>query len=159
MNTSIDKKENRGYVVWSIAIGALFGFLINVLSNVYSGIFVVQNLFWEQINHFHFYLSAALFVGLVGYLQFFIFDYPNTFEFSKAYWKRYQSYFFYSFLPGKIVRIIVGIYILFIVVGILLLLYYFSGKELGYTLTTAYFLVVIISEYLKEKKRRVLGIK
>lgn len=157
MNTLIDKKENRGYIVWSIAIGALFGFLVNILSNIYYGFYITQNLLWKDINHFQFYLCVSLLVGLVGYLQFFIYDYPNTFEFSKAYWKRYQSYFFYKFYPGKIARVIIGGYLILLLIGLLLTAYLLMAQGLGYGWAAVVFGLILTAAYFKEKSNRKNG--
>ena len=116
------QNENRGYVVWSIAIGAVLGFIINIFSNLYYGLFITWDLKWSMVNHQQVFIFTIVFIALIGYLQFFIFDYPNTFEFSKAYWKRYQQYFFYSFWPGKILRWIIGFYLIIVLLGFLFII-------------------------------------
>ena len=152
MSELLEKKENRGYLVWSIIIGGLFGFLITIFSNLYYEVFIVKRLSWSSIDHTQFIFCALLLVALLGYLQFFIDDYPNTFEFTKKYWKRFSNYFFYKFSIGKVLRVFVGIYLLLFSVGFLMLLYVLGGNSIGYLWTTLLFLIVFIAEYIKDKK-------
>lgn len=145
-------KENRGYIVWGIIMGGLFGFLINVFSTVFYEIFIVKSLLWENVDHRYFSLCAIALVGLIGYLLFFIFDYPNTPEFSKVYFRRFISYFFKSFWPGKVARLIIGIYLLVLLVGFLVVLYYFMAQRTGYSIATIFFVFVIVAGYFKDKR-------
>jgi hypothetical protein len=145
------KKENRGYIVWSIVIGGIIGFLINIFSNLYYSIFITKNLNWNQIDHTHFVLCIAILIALVGYLGFFIYDYPNTFEFSKPYWKRYQNYFFHEFWPGKILRSIIGFYLIIFLIVLLIIMCFFLVQSFGYL----YGIIILVSTfslaYIKHK--------
>jgi hypothetical protein len=137
--------------VWSIAMGLLLGFIINIFSSVYYGLFITGDLQWSQVNHQQILWCALALIALVGYLMFFIADYPNTFEFSKAYWKRYQRYFFYSFWPGKIIRWIIGFYLLLFLLSLLILIYYFMILGLGGLYGTIAFVGIMTLTYVKER--------
>jgi len=149
-----EKKEQRKYIVWSIATGLILGFIINIFSNVYYGIFIVGNLTWSQVNHHELFWYAMALIALIGYLMFFISDYPNTFEFSKAYWKRYQHYFFNKFWPGKIMRWIIGFYILLFLLVLLGLIYYAFALGFGYIWATILFIVMFTAVYWRDRMNK-----
>jgi MFS family permease len=154
MSDLLEKKENRGYLVWSIIIGGLFGFLITIFSNLYYELFIVKRLSWSSVDHTQFIFCALLLIALVGYLQFFIDDYPNTFEFTKKYWKRFSSYFFYKFSIGKVLRVFVGIYLLLFVFGFMILLYVFLIHLVGFLWGTLIAVLGLIAGYLKDKNKK-----
>ena len=149
-----EKKEQRKYIVWSIATGLILGFIINIFSNVYYGIFIVGNLKWSQVNHHELFWYALALIALAGYLMFFISDYPNTFELSKAYWKRYQHYFFNKFWPGKIMRWIIGFYLLLFILALMILIYYLIALGLGYMWGAIVFVGMLGLGYFKERSDR-----
>lgn len=130
-------------------MGLILGFIINIFSSVYYGLFITGDLVWSQVNHQQIVWCALALVALAGYLMFFIADYPNTFEFSRAYWKRYQRYFFYSFWPGKIIRWIIGFYLLLFLIGLLILIYYFMILGLGGLYGTIVFIGILVLAYIK----------
>jgi hypothetical protein len=145
-----EDKTNRGFIVWSIVMGLLLGFIINVFSSVYYGMYIVGDLQWSQVNHQQLVWCVLALFALVGYLQFFIADYPNTFEFSKAYAKRYQNYFFYSFWPGKIIRWIIGFYLIVFMFVILAGIYYAMYEAAGFAYATVTWSLMIIVIYYRK---------
>lgn len=148
-------REERKYYVWSIMIAGLLGFLINIFANLAYGFFIIGDLSWQKINHFNFLLCLALFIGVIGYLMFFINDYPNAPEFSIVYWKRYQDYFFNKFRLVKILRTMIGIYLLLLLAGLILLLYFIFGQNLGYPIATIMLCAGFILANIKVITRRI----
>ena len=150
-----DKKENRGYIVWSIVIGALLSFLINIFSNLYYSLFVVGDLSFDKINGNYFVFCVLLFIALNGYLGFFIHDYPNSFEFSKGYWLRYKNYFFNKYLPGriigKIIRWILGFYLILFLVILLGYLFILSINLWGQTYGIITFILFLFLIFIRVK--------
>jgi len=153
MSPEEEKRQNRGYIVWSILIGGVLSFLVNIFANIYYGIFITKTLSFDKIDNTQVIFCALLFVALVGYLSFFIYDYPNTFEFSKNYWKRYSDYFFYKFGPGKILRVLVGVYLLFTLLALYILFYLTSVHIIGILYGTIIFVLIIpIATYIRVKR-------
>lgn len=135
-------------------MGLFLGFIVNVFSSVYYGMYIVGDLQWSEVNHQQLVGCALALLALVGYLQFFIADYPNTFEFSKAYAKRYYNYFLYRFWPGRILRVIIGLYILLFLLATLGFIWYFMTLSLGYLYGSTAFIVIMSVAYLKERLNR-----
>ncbi|MEI6553373.1 MAG: hypothetical protein WCO09_02295 [bacterium] len=145
------QNEDRGYIVWSVIMGGLLSFIISIIANLYYGLFVVGNLEWSSVSHQQVLILMLVLVAIIGYLLFFISDYPNTFEFSKEYWRRYRNYFFHRFWPGKILRWVIGFYLIIFFISFLFLIYYFISQSLGYFNGAIFTVCLFILAYIKEK--------
>jgi hypothetical protein len=150
-----DNKEKirRFNVTLGIFVAAILGFLLNLLANLYYGMFVMHSLKWSQVDHMQVYGITLLFLALVGFLKFFIDDYENTMELNTGFFKRYANYFFYKFTPGKFIRIVLGIYILLIIVSFLIGAYFFLIEINGYIVAAITLAVIPVLFYHKKNKQ------
>jgi hypothetical protein len=149
----IEQKKRTDLVI-GIAVAAVIGFVLNLLANLYYDIFITGTLTWNKVNHTQVYAITLALVGLIGLLEFFIYDYKNDLEENKGFLKRYFNYFFYNFTPGKIIRIIAGLYVSSVLIGLMVLLYAVMAIFSGYLMTTAVFLAAFLKIYLDERQKR-----
>jgi len=83
------EQKKRADVVIGIAIAAIAGFILNLLANLYYDLFIIETTVWAKVNHFQVICVSLALLGLIGFLEFFIFDYKNNFEVNKSFLKRY----------------------------------------------------------------------
>ena len=150
------EQKKRADVVIGIAIAAIAGFILNLLANLYYDLFIIETTVWAKVNHFQVICVSLALLGLIGFLEFFIFDYKNNFEVNKSFLKRYLNYFFYNFTPGKIIRVISGLYVSAILVGFTIIIYIFMAKSAGYYIATGVFLAAFLKIYLEEREKKKL---
>jgi hypothetical protein len=146
--------KKREDAVLGIIVASALGVVLNLLSNLYYELFIVRRLTWDKVDHMQVYGLGLLLVAFVGFLKFFILDYKNGLELDRSFLKRFSNYFFYEFRPGKIIRVIFGLYMLFILVGLLILSYILMAQVTGYIIATLVFLLAVGSEYIKSRKRQ-----
>ena len=149
----IEQKKRTDLVI-GIAVAAVIGFVLNLLANLYYDIFITSTLSWDEVNHPQVYGVILALIGLIGLLEFFIYDYKNDLEVNKGFLKRYFNYFFYNFTPGKIIRIIAGLYVSSVLIGFVVLLYFVMANFSGYLMATAVFLAAFLKIYLEERQKR-----
>ena len=149
----IEQKKRTDLVI-GIAVAAVVGFVLNLLANLYYDLFITGTLIWDKVNHSQVYAVTLALVGLIGLLEFFIYDFKNDLEVNKSFLKRYFNYFFYNFTPGKIIRIVAGIYIFSVLIGFMILFYILIAKFSGYLMATVVFLVAFLKIFLEERQKR-----
>lgn len=149
-----NEQKKRFDTVVGILIASVLGFVLNLSANLYYDLFISKAVTWDKINHFQVLGLGLSFVGIIGFLQFFIDDYRNNVEMNKTYWKRFSNYFFHEFRAGRYIRVAMGWYLLFCVAALLLGLYFFLGAFIGYGYATVLFAVMFLSEYIKNKKTK-----
>jgi hypothetical protein len=132
-----------------ITTAAVLGFLLNLLANLYYGLFVVKTIAWDEVDSTQASLIIFLLFGVLGFLQFFIDDYKNELDLNKSFWDRYIKYFFYNFSFGKIIRVVSGIYLLIVLftlfIALAIVLFAVIGKLINYWVAA---LVVIVSSVI-----------
>jgi hypothetical protein len=148
-----DNKLNRKFIVWSILIGAVFGFLINILANFFYDILIIEIYSFEKVNLLNILICCFSLIALIGYLWFFVYDYPNSPELTEKYFKRFWNYFTKIFWPGRILGIIFALYILLISVLLLVVVFISFSKVFGYFYASIIFLVIFILVGLKKIKK------
>jgi hypothetical protein len=146
------EKIKRFDFVFGVIIASIISFFINLLSNIYYDLFVNHSTSWDKIDHFQVYFILLILLALFGFLEFFISDYKNPAEVNQSLFIRYKNYFFYEFTPGKIIRIISGLYISLILLVILICVYFILAEAQGYIVTSSIFIFILFIAYLKEKK-------
>lgn len=154
MEDSDKEKIKRFDFVFGVIIASTISFFINLLSNIYYDLFINHSTSWDKVDHFQVYFILLILLALFGFLEFFISDYKNPIEVNQSLFIRYKNYFFYEFTPGKVIRIMVGLYILLIIIGILISIFILMTQISGYIITTILFLVIFAVVYLKERKTR-----
>jgi len=152
------EKIRRFNVTLGIFVAAILGFLLNLLANLYYSMFITQTLKWSGVNHMQVYGIILLFLGLIGFLKFFIDDYENDFEFNTSFFKRYINYFFYKFTPGKFIRVALGIYISLTLISLLIGLYFFIVSIAGYIITNVIVLVILISFLYQRRTSKIIKV-
>lgn len=151
--SSLEQKK-RVDAVLGIMLAAVLGFVLNVLANVYYAMFITHQTTWNRVDHIQLYGFGFVLVALLGFLDFFIYDYENKVEVNRSFLKRYLNYFFYSFTAGKVIRVIVGLYITFILIGFVVALYFGLAVQVGYILATLAAAVVAVMGYATLRRRR-----
>lgn len=147
------ERAKRIDTVLGVAVASAIGFMLNLLGNLYYGIFVVGNVSWAQVNHTQVYGIVLALIGLAGFLKFFIDDYGNKLEVNRSLVTRFLRYFFYDYAPGKAIRIIGGGYLLVVLGGFLVSFYIFLAGSIGYLLATLAFLLAALALFLYNRRR------
>ncbi len=147
------EQKNRTEIVWGIIVAGFAGFLLNLLANTYYDLFIYKTVTWDKIDHMQILGASLLLLAVIGLLSFFVSDYKNKLEVNRSFLKRYSDYFFYSFTPGKVIRVIVGLYILLTVLAVLGLIYFFIAKVGGYFWATFVMGAAFLKVYLEEKQK------
>lgn len=147
------EQRKRKEIAWGIIIAGVASLAAGILVNAYYDLFVNVTTTWEKINQMQIYGAALVLTAIVGLLNFFIADYKNDLEVDRSFWKRYRDYFFYSFAPGKLMRIVIGLYGLAIVFGFLILMYILIAKVGGYFWATFIMAVAFLKVYLEEREK------
>ncbi|XLQ19723.1 MAG: hypothetical protein ACKUBY_03970 [Candidatus Moraniibacteriota bacterium] len=148
------EKKDRIYAVWGIVIGSFLGLLLTLFANAYYDVFVTGNESWGTIDHRQVYSWVAMIIAIWGFLGFFIYDYKNNLNVNIAFWKRFFKYFFQKSTPSRIIRIITGLYVLLIIICVLVLIYIYTVEKFGFWIATSIYVIVIINEYIREKKKK-----
>jgi hypothetical protein len=150
MEPDSGEKIRRADVVWGIVVASAIGFLLNLLGNVYYGLFIVHTITWGKVDHTQIYWIGAVLLALVGFLEFFIEDYKNDLRLNISLFQRYINFFFYRFTLGRIIRVAAGIYMLLILFAILIGIYVIIGTTTNYIIATLVVLAASIAAYIKE---------
>lgn len=108
----IKEKKRRSDIIFGIVLASTMGVLLTLFSNLYYDILVTKivkpnNVEWNHVMAWFFVLLATW-----GFISFFIYDYENEFEMNISFWKRFTDYFFNSFRPMRILRLLVGVYLM-----------------------------------------------
>lgn len=156
MNNNEEKIEQkkRTDTVIGIVLASAFGLALNLIANLYYDLFVIHAITWADVDRFQVLAIVLVTVAMVGFLDFFIHDYKNDLEVNKSLWKRYSNYFFYEFTPGKILRVIFGVYMLLILGGFLILFYITLLQVWGFWTATSAFAGGSLLAYIKERRQR-----
>jgi len=147
------EKKKRLDTVLGIIVAAILSFMVDLYANLYYELFVVNTLKWSQVNHTQVYGMTLVFLALVGFLQFFVEDYQNDIDIRGGLIKRYIKYFFYEFTPGKFIRWFLGAYLLLVLFGFIVGLYYVLAQFGGYAIAATLFAIVLVVLYLNSRKR------
>jgi preprotein translocase subunit Sss1 len=145
------EQKNRTDLVLGVLLAAVVGFVLNILSTIYYSLFIVKTVTWDKMDHFQIYCIGLLLVGLIGFLEFFIYDYKNDIQVNRSLIRRYLTYFFYNFRPGRVIRVIAGLYLTFILGGVIVSVYFFLAHSIGSVLAAAVVIVVLVGITLKVK--------
>lgn len=144
----IIERKKRTDFAWGVIIAAIFGFTLNLLANLYYDLFIVKAISWDKVDHMQVLAAGMLLLGLLAFLQFIIDDYKNNIVINKSFVRRYLNYFFYKFVPGKILRYLIGSYILLIffafVFVIFVSIFITLGKIYNYYISTLIFLFAFL---------------
>lgn len=149
----IEQKKRTDTVI-GIVLASAFGLALNLIANLYYDLFVIHSITWANVDRFQVLAIGLVTVAMVGFLDFFIHDYKNDLEVNRSLWRRYSNYFFYEFTPGKILRVIFGIYMLLVFGGFLIFFYITLLEVWGFWSATGLFAVSIIGAYIKERRSK-----
>jgi hypothetical protein len=153
MDENSIERAKRIDTVLGVAVASAIGFILNLLGNLYYGLFITESISWGQVNHMQVYGIVLALVGLAGFLKFFIDDYGNKLEVNRSLIARFARYFFYDYAPGKAIRIIGGGYLLFVLFGFLISFYVLVANAIGYPLATLAFILAALALYLYNRRR------
>jgi hypothetical protein len=147
------KHRKRTDTVLGILIASALGFVLNLLANVYYDVFVTKTVSWGSVDRNQIIFIPLALVGLIGFLQFFIYDFKNDLEINKNFWLRFANYFFFKFKLGRILSWIMGLYLILLGLAILIGIYVLMSSKVGYSWTTILFLVIFLYHYEQNRKR------
>lgn len=111
MKKEVEKKR-RSDIIFGIILASVFGVILNLFSNLYYDVLVSKTVRPESIDWNHVIAWFFILLATWGFISFFIYDYENEFKMNISFWKRFTDYFFNSFRPMRILRLLVGVYLM-----------------------------------------------
>jgi len=89
--TDKDKIEYRKRFdfVLGVVVAGVFGWLINILSDVYYDVFLKHTVKIESYDSFQLSLSGFILFVAIGFLKFLVYDYKNKLILEKNFWDRF----------------------------------------------------------------------
>jgi len=154
MKNILVEKKKRFDVVLGVIIASVLGLLLNLLANLYYDLFIIKTVAWSDVNRDQVVALVLLLIVTLGFLSFFIADYKNDLKLNLGFWGRFFDYFFYSYAPGKFLRIASGVSLLFVLLIFSIVLFIFITKlsNLWVSILTYAVLITIIT--LRERAKR-----
>ncbi|MCK9438477.1 hypothetical protein M0Q39_00140 [Patescibacteria group bacterium] len=150
----MDNKLNRKFIVWGVLMGAFFGFLINILANFFYDVFIIEIYSFEKVNLTNILVCCFSLVALIGYLWFFVYDYPNSPELTKDYLKRFWDYFTKTFWLGRILAVFFALCILIASISLLAVTFMSLSRILGYLSASIVFIIIFGLTWFKKLKNK-----
>ena len=113
---NIKEKKRRSDIIFGIILASTLGVLLTLFSNLYYDVVVTKIVKPNNVNWNHVMVWFFIFLATWGFISFFIYDYENEFKMNISFWKRFTDYFFNSFRPMRILRLLVGVYLMIFLV-------------------------------------------
>lgn len=108
----IKEKKRRSDIIFGILLASTLGVILNLFSGLYYDLFVTKTIKWININQQHVVFWFLVLLATWGFISFFIYDYENEFKINISFWKRFTDYFFNSFRPMRVLRLLAGVYLM-----------------------------------------------
>lgn len=112
----IKEKKRRSDIIFGIILASTLGVLLTLFSNLYYDVVVTKTINSIDVNWNHVMVWFFVLLATWGFISFFIYDYENEFKMNISFWKRFTDYFFNAFRPMRVLRFLVGVYLMIFLV-------------------------------------------
>jgi len=120
MSAPKKEKKRRSDIIFGILLASTLGVVLNLFSSLYYDLFVTKTIKWPNVNQQHVVIWFFILLATWGFISFFVYDYENEFKMNISFWKRFTDYFFNSFRPMRVLRFLVGVYLMIFLVFLIL---------------------------------------